>query len=47
LQQVPSTQLPDPQSLLAVQVPPFGFLFDEQVPLLQYCIAPSQGVVAL
>jgi hypothetical protein len=47
LQQYPSTQYCDPQSVLAVQTSPLGFLFIAQVPVRQYCIGWSQGVVAL
>jgi hypothetical protein len=43
LQQYPSTQLAEPQSLLPFgHIAPFGFLFDRQLPALQYCIVPSQ-----
>src|SRR6185436_18431694 len=45
-QQTPSAQKPLPQSAGPVQLPPLGFLFWAQVPALQYCIGPAQGVVA-
>jgi hypothetical protein len=48
MQQMPSTQNPDPQVAAVVQVCPLGDLFMPQVPEpVQYCVAPSQGVVAL
>jgi hypothetical protein len=48
LQQKVSTQKLLPQSVLVVQLWPFGFLFVAQVPApLQYWDVPSQGVVAL
>lgn len=48
LQHLPSTQKPDPQSVLALQVCPLGYLFMPHVPApVQYCMAPSQAVVAL
>ena len=37
----------DGAGVLVAQVIPFGFLFVAQVPPLQYCMLPSQGVVAL
>jgi hypothetical protein len=47
-QQTLSMQKPLPQSDAVWQRPPFGFLFVAHVPEpLQYCIGPSQGVVAL
>ena len=48
-QQTPSMQKPLPQSEAPLgHRPPFGFLFVAHVPdPLQYCIGPSQGVVAL
>ena len=48
LQHFISTQKFEPHSLAALQPSPLAFLFIAQVPEpLQYCMAPSHGVVAL
>jgi hypothetical protein len=43
LQQYPSTQLPLPQSVVAAQVWPFGFLFIWQAPPAQYWLLAAHG----